>query len=343
MTESNSKNPKETFSKSVPIYFNNLLPSNKNLLIGKIQLPSQKNLYKVTSDPTSVPGVKEYTITKEKDEKLQYKGTENKQDSNYVLLKYNSKDNEIHMYPANRWVSFFKSVKSTNKEIDLKEHEKKMKEEKKIRNDIYKNFFNFSGQQETTDKNKKGRPKQKGLLDNFKEEEDVFKPVKKKVVKEFDEDSHSSENSLDLAEDSYFSEDEKMKKDLTEKKKNEKEKVKEPEKTENEEEEESSDEDDDDGKDVNSENESQFFEDFEKYNNMIGKKREREESPNLEMEENMENILRKKSKMTYEEILEELKKDFKIEDINKYLEDILDRITDSFPENDGQTYYYLKK
>ena len=79
----------------------------------------------MTAAPTSVSGVKEYTITKENDEKLQYKGTENKQDSNYVLLKYNSKDTEIHMYPANRWVSFFKSIKSKNNEAEPKDHEKK--------------------------------------------------------------------------------------------------------------------------------------------------------------------------------------------------------------------------
>ena len=199
MTESNTKNQKETNSISVPIYFNERLPSKQNLLIGKIQLPAPKNLYKMTAAPTSVSGVKEYIITKENDEKLQYKGTENKQDSNYVLLKYNSKDNEIHMYPANRWVSFFKSIKSKNNEAEPKDHEKKMKEELKRRNEIYKDLFNFNGQQGATDKPKKGRAKKKGLLDNFKEEEDIFKPVKQKEVTEFKEDSHSSENSLDLA------------------------------------------------------------------------------------------------------------------------------------------------
>ena len=344
MTESNTKNQKETNSISVPIYFNERLPSKQNLLIGKIQLPGPKNLYKMTAAPTSVSGVKEYTITKENDEKLQYKGTENKQDSNYVLLKYNSKDNEIHMYPANRWVSFFKSIKSKNNEAEPKDHEKKMKEELKRRNEIYKDLFNFNGQQGATDKPKKGRAKKKGLLDNFKEEEDIFKPVKQKEVTEFKEDSHSSENSLDLADDSY-SEDEKIKKELTEKKKKEKEKekVKEPEKNENEEDEESPDDDDDKDDNEIPDDDSQFFKQLDSFSNMIGKKRDRESSPNFEMEEIMENILRKKSRMTYQEILEELKKECKTEDIDKYFEDILDRITDTFQESNGETYYYLKK
>ena len=47
--------------------------------------------------------------------------------------------------------------------------------------------------------------------------------------------------------------------------------------------------------------------------------------------------------MTYQEILEELKKECKMEDIDKYFEDILDRITDTFQESNGETYYYLKK
>jgi hypothetical protein len=46
--------------------------------------------------------------------------------------------------------------------------------------------------------------------------------------------------------------------------------------------------------------------------------------------------------MTYDEIIVEVKKEFKDEDIEKYFEEILDRITESFPENNEQ-YYFLKK
>ena len=168
--------------------------------------------------------------------------------------------------------------------------------------------------------------------------------MKQKEVTEFKEDSHSSENSLDLADDSY-SEDEKIKKELTEKKKKEKEKdkVKEPEKNENEEDEESPDDDDDKDDNEIPDDDSQFFKQLDSFSNMIGNKRDRESSPNFEMEEIMENILRKKSRMTYQEILEELKKECKMEDIDKYFEDILDRITDTFQESNGETYYYLKK
>jgi len=119
--------------------------------------------------------------------------------------------------------------------------------------------------------------------------------------------------------------------------------VKEPEKNENEEDEESPDDDDDKDDNEIPDDDSQFFKQLDSFSNMIGKKRDRESSPNFEMEEIMENILRKKSRMTYQEILEELKKECKMEDIDKYFEDILDRITDTFQESNGETYYYLKK
>ena len=75
---------------------------------------------------------------------------------------------------------------------------------------------------------------------------------------------------------------------------------------------------------------------------MIGKKRDRENTLETDMEEKIENLLRKKNKMTEEEIIVELKKEYKVEDIDKYYEQILERITEKFEEN-GEEYYFLKK
>ena len=337
MSESKQQTQKEPNSSSVPIYFSNLLPSNKNLLIGKIQLPSQKNFYKLTKS-TQTSGVKEYTIIKQNENKFQYKGNENNQDSNYVLMKYNSKDKEIYMYPANRWVNFFKSTITEKKPMDLKEREKKIKQEAKKRNDLYKNFFNTNSQFGAEDKKKQTRPKKDNKKD---EEESLSEKAPKKQIQEFKEDSHSSEKSLALADDSFESDSEKMKE--VEAKKIEKEKEKGKGKEGGEEDENDSDDSKDDDKDDNSEveDDSLFFKQIESFN-MMGKKRERESGPAFDMEEKIENLLRKKNKMTYDEIIVEVKKEFKDEDIEKYFEEILDRITESFPENNEQ-YYFLKK
>ena len=336
MSESKQQTQKEPNSSSVPIYFSNLLPSNKNLLIGKIQLPSPKNLYKLTKS-AQTSGVKEYTIVKQNENKFQYKGNENNQDSNYVLMKYNSKDKEIYMYPANRWVNFFKSTIIEKKPIDLKEREKKIKQEAKRKNDLYKNFFNTISQFGTEDKKKQTRPKKAQTNNKKDDEESLSEKIPKKQIQEFKEDSHSSENSLALADDSFESEGEK--KEDVEAKKIEKEKEKEKGKEGGEEDEDDSDDDKDDNSEV--EDDSLFFKQIDSFN-MMGKKRERESGPAFDMEEKIENLLRKKNKMTYEEIIVEVKKEFKDEDIEKYFEEILDRITESFPENNEQ-YYFLKK
>ena len=84
-------------------------------------------------------------------------------------------------------------------------------------------------------------------------------------------------------------------------------------------------------------------ENFHNYLSLIGKKRERENNPSYELEERLENILRKKNRMTEDEIIVELKKVCKMEDIEKYFETVLDNITNNFIEYDGENYYYLKK
>ena len=57
----------------------------------------------------------------------------------------------------------------------------------------------------------------------------------------------------------------------------------------------------------------------------------------------MENLLRKKSRMTEDELINELKKECKKEDIGKYFETALENIADSFMGDDGEKMYYLKK
>ena len=105
-----------------------------------------------------------------------------------------------------------------------------------------------------------------------------------------------------------------MKRKKRKKKKRKEEEKKKQEKKEEEEEEEEESEDD---KDINSDV-SKDDENFHNYLSLIGKKRERENNPSYELEERLENILRKKNRMTEDEIIVELKKVCKMEDIEKY-------------------------
>ena len=84
-------------------------------------------------------------------------------------------------------------------------------------------------------------------------------------------------------------------------------------------------------------------ENFHNYLSLIERKRERENNPSYELEERLVNILRKKNRMTEDEIIVELKKVCKMEDIEKYFETVLDNITNNFIEKDGEKYYFLIK
>ena len=349
MSSSNLKSPKENIA-SIPIYFSNHLPSKKDILIGKVQL-QDKNNYKVVPIKSENQGtktiksesqlIKEYTLLSDSNKFVQYTGRENIQDSNYVLMKYNSKSKEIQMYPANNWVNFFKSMKKPEKkeELDLKAKDKILKDQIKEKNRISKNFFNFENEFYEGEDKKKKRPKKKGLLANNEDDEES-KGSNKKVLPEFKEDSHSSEIEAELGYDSFESDDEKKKKE--EKKRKEEEKKKQEKKEVEQEEEE--DEESEDDKDIDSDvSKDEGFNQVNEYFNLIGKKRERENNPSYELEERLENILRKKNRMTEEEIIVELKKVCKMEDIEKYFEIVLDNITNNFTDDDGEKYYYLKK
>ena len=138
MSDSTQKVQKDINALSIPIYFSNTSPSSRNILIGKVQLKEEKNTFKVIPKPNPVQGIREFTLKNEENQYLQYTGRETVQDSNYILMKYNSKDNEIIMYPANKWVNFFRSFKlKENKEnLDQKAKEKEKKEQLKKKKKI---------------------------------------------------------------------------------------------------------------------------------------------------------------------------------------------------------------
>ena len=329
---------------SIPIYFSNNFSSNKDILIGKVQNLQDKTSFKVTTQDTLIQGVKEYTLINDNDEYLQYSGKENVQDSNYVLMKYNSKDNEIQMYPANIWINFFKSTKKIKKDEkddkDIKDKEKELKEQIKKNNKMMREHFNFDQELNEGDIKKKKKPKKKKGILAYNEDEEAFKEEPKQTLKEFKEDSHSSELEMELGYDSFEFEDEEDKK-KEDKKRKEEEKNKKEKKDDDDEEEEEEDEDDKDNDSYVSDDEDdqKLFENFRS----IGKKREREKNPGYELEEKMENLLRKKSRMTEDELINELKKECKKEDIGKYFETALENIADSFMGDDGEKMYYLKK
>ena len=357
------KNTKDLNTTSIPVYFNNLNNSNKNLLVGKVKLTSDKSTYKVQSKASQIPGIQEYNLISDTNQYFQYTGRENVQDSYYILMKYNSKDNEIMMYPANNWVNFFKSskkkeIKQINppkdkdkdkgkdnktkekaKDNAINQKEKEMKDKIKKKNKILNDHFSFSTEFAIEEKKKEKKKKKNDIMIYNKEEELLERnEPKKEALKEFDEDSHSSEDEIFLDYDDNDEEIEKDKKEKEEKRKKEEEKEKKK-KEENEEEEEEEEEED---KSLNNNEGDDIF--MEQVDDLLrlGQKRRRENSPGYDLEEKLENLLRKKSKMTEDEIVTELKKDFKNEEIENYLETALDNIASSFPENE-ETYYYLKK
>ena len=57
------------------------------------------------------------------------------------------------------------------------------------------------------------------------------------------------------------------------------------------------------------------------------------------MTESLDNMLSKYKKMTFEKIAKEMEKEFTKEDIEEYLQDILDKNTKMMGQ-DGETYYF---
>lgn len=349
-----SKKEKDTFS--IPILFND----SKDLYIGKGSLKYSKNSFKFlntkpaqqkqgTSSASSKYSIKEFTIiSKDKDKSkktIAYKGREAPQDSTYILMKYNSDNRSIQMCPANKWINFVQSLnyleeKIEDKEKKIEDKEDKRKKEIKEQNSILKQFFNFDyidEMREDLNPKRKTR-KKKGLLDNNKDEDlNEDEKKKKKNNYNYDEDSHSSENDPNLDDYSDDNELEKLNEEKEEKKKEE-DKDKDKEKDDSDD---LFDEDDKSFEKAASEvDESEYDKDF--ITDLLNNKRKREKYPDDSMKEELDNLIRKKGQMTYEEIYEDLIKKFKPEIVQQYIEQLLDEYTKKY--NDGkETYYFLIK
>ena len=349
-----SKKDKEKLS--IPIYFK----SSKDLYIGKGSFKNNKSSFKftnveppTTTNTSSKYYVKEFAlISRDKLKKdIIYKGREAPQDSNYILMKYNSDNRSLQICPANKWINFFQSFNYNQEKKEDKELQKKKEMKEKYKN--FKEIFNFDyiDDMKKDKKEKKNTRKKKTLLptSNDEDEDDDSLSKKKKKNYDFKDDSHSSELSLDLKEDSFESEEERRKEEKKmreeeekRKKEEEKRKIKEKEKNQSDKDEfdEYDDYDDKSFEDVPSdvdENEEDNNEIFD----FLSKKRNREKYPYDNMKEELVNLLRKKNKRTYEEIMIELIKKFNKELVEQYIEQLLDENTSKFFEG-NESYYFLK-
>ena len=354
---------------SIPIYFK----SSKDLYIGKGSFKINKSSLKFTDveqqpkiktqssgNTSSKYNVKEFTlISRDKSKKdFIYKGREAPQDSNYILMKYNSDNRSIQICPANKWINFIQSFNYNEQKIEDKEKDKKKKMKEKYKN--FKEIFNFDyiDEMKNDPKDKKKARKKKTLLptsqdedidDDDKNDDDDSLPKKKKKKNtyDFEEDSHSSELSLDLKEDSYESEEERRKEEKKlreeeEKRKKEEEKRKEKEKNQSDKDDEFDDFDDFDDKSFeDAPSDVDENEDNNEIFDLLSKKRNREKYPYDNMREELVNLFRKKNKRTYEEIMIELIKKFNKELVQQYIEQLLDENTSKFCEGD-ESYYFLK-
>ena len=355
-----SKKDKEKLS--IPIYFK----SSKDLYIGKGSFKNNKSSLKFTNieppntvNTSSKYYVKEFAlINKDKSKKdIIYKGREAPQDSNYILMKFNSDNRSMQICPANKWINFIQSFNYNEEKIVDKELQKKKEMKEKYKN--FKEIFNFDYIDEMKkDKNeKKNKRKKKTLLPTSKDEDiddedkndDDSLPKKKKNINKYDfkEDSHSSELSLDLKEDSYESEEERRREEKKlreeeEKRKKEEEKRREKEKNQSDKDDEFDDFDDFDDKSFeDAPSDVDENEDNNEIFDLLSKKRNREKYPYDNMKEELVNLFRKKSNRTYEEIMIELIKKFNKELVEQYIEQLLDENTSKFCEGD-ESYYFLK-
>ena len=177
---------------NVPIYFK----TSENLYIGKCSTKLDKSSYKFDEPkPQNTPNTISKYIQKEFNiinrdkakQKIFFRGSKFPQDSNYILMKYNSDAHSIQMCPSKE---------------DIKEIEEKNKEKQKEINKNIKEMFNFqyfSDMKQSENPKKKTR-KRKTLLPNEKEDIDDEENDKRKINYDFDEDSHSSENNLEFEE-----------------------------------------------------------------------------------------------------------------------------------------------
>ena len=315
---------KEKKVKQIPMIF-----ESKELCVGKCNFKGAMSEYKFsTSQETKTilekNKSKEFILENKSNDRLVYKGRTQNQDSNYIIMQYNPKLHCIQLFPANKWVNFTQSMKVKEKTLEeIEEMKKKRKEEE-------------------TGKGRKKKQKKEGNDDEDEEEEE--KKTKKKIEKE---DSYSSENDPNLADDDSYEDrkekEERLKKMLEEEKKlkkleSEAKKNKKKE-GESEGEEDNEDDDDDEEEDLNMDNSEEASKDD--VINILGKKTKRTSNIKEEMGEELVNLLLKMNRMTYDEIVTELKKKFKEKDIEENIDEIIEAYTSNFSEGE-KTYYYKK-
>jgi len=344
---------------TIPLTFN-----SKELYIGKGSLKGDKSNYKFMSlkapeKPATTSqkySIKEFNIVnKDKAKKdIFYKGRETPQDSCYILMKYNFEHHCMQLYKANKWINFIQTFNYKDKRIE--DIEGKKKEEQKAKNKIIKDYFNFeySGDMLKEKNERKNTRKKKDILANNKPGDDGGEDYgedfsdgegrkKKKNKFEFEEDSHSSEDDPNLADDSY--EEEKKRRKEEEKLREEEKRIEmEKEKQKNEKDDNNESDFDFDDDDSLNEQPSEIDDDNDdKFLDLLNKKRKREKN---EVEENireeLNNMLIKNNRMTYDEIVANLIKHFTEGQVHLYIDKILDENTQKYIEKDNIYYFNLK-
>ncbi|MCQ2816976.1 MAG: hypothetical protein MJ252_06900 [archaeon] len=356
-------------SKEFPLYFKNSDPNQK---IGKIFNPldfkNSKIFYDTPKDLIKeIPekdtkkeekkrtGLLTLTEIKENNDKINYVGSNyTDQDSKFLLMQFNETKNIFEVVPAEKWMLFQKYVQFDK--INLKDAENKMKKRRRDNRYLYtqKGTHGLKDEDKSAQGRKGNKKGKKGRDGNIlSSDNEINKSALKGISSDDDidsfekrEENNSSENDPDLAEeDSFFDK-------YTEKKKeeNESERIinKEMERdvfSENEDDLEDEEDDDDINKEKSEESEEDEDQ-LDKYE-YIGKKRSYEEEPpkrknvDLEMTEFVVNLLNKNIKMTYEEIAKEVRKKFSVQEIEKYLGEILNKNAKTF--NQDESVFYYKK
>lgn len=315
---------------SIPLILGDKISKIK---IGKILDPIDYSNSSIISDD------KEYRLEEKRIDKStkKYIGKHfAEQTSKYVIMSYNDSTHKIEMLPVSEWFLFKKDMELKTINIDkYDEHKKSLSlmlnllkhkgvgSTKKTRKTKTENAFDKN---ENVDKND----------ETFNDYED--KEESKSNVKKYD--SHSSENDIDLKDcESDIVDQLKKKSDVDNAEQNS---------SEEDEEYNSSDSynNNDEIENASSEINEDEFDDT----HFLGEKRLREDN-NLsfgknkiildQMNEELDKMLSRNKKMTYEKITKEMKRTFSPNDIELYLGDLLDKNTKMFDEK-GVTFYFKK-
>lgn len=337
----------------IPIYFYDTKDTGLDLCVGKSQVKIDKNDFELTNTTpddklSSRRPQKEFTLLNKKTKSCQneYKGLEMSVDSKYVLMEFKPNKKIIEFKSANHWINFMKTFsyhKCQNYDSDEDSEkiiEKKNKEDHDRKIELEKilkvNKSNIKTSLNPKEK-KRGRKKQqkrsilgknRDIDDNEKKDDNSDNVIF--GVNGFDEDSHSSEESLGLEEKEESEKTPLAKKEETEKKNKEKNKEK-KEDSEN-----LDDESEEDEHILSSYGSDDVFDEEENG----GGSRSFEER----VGDSVCNLIRKhNNSMTYDEIIRGLKSEYpeEIETIQEIIEDILNKRTESTTKK-NDTFYSIK-